>query len=296
MRVERGVNRESAATGRDLAREREFPFGDADFVALRDLVKNMTGINLAESKREMVYGRISRRLRALGLQSFADYRRLLESDDASELVEFCNAMTTNLTAFFRESHHFEYLRAQLLLPRAADPRASRRLRFWCAACSSGEEPYSLAMTICEAIPDWKRWDIKILATDIDSAILSRAARGIYAADRVKGLVAARIGRFFSESSEDGAKFYEVVPDIADLIVFKQLNLMERLPMSGPLDAIFCRNVIIYFDKETQRDLFARIAALQRKDDLLFLGHSESLFKVSEDYALIGKTVYRRCAS
>jgi chemotaxis protein methyltransferase CheR len=293
MRLERGMSRESLAEDLDATRTREFQFSHADFVALRDLVKKMTGINIADSKREMVYGRVSRRLRALGLRSFSDYRRLLESDDESELVEFCNAMTTNLTAFFRESHHFDYIRDHLLLPRLGDPRGSRRLRFWCAACSSGEEPYSLAMTICEAIPDWKRWDIKILATDIDSAMLARAARGIYTPERVKGLAAPRLKRFFSEGSEDGAKIHQVAPEIADLITFKQLNLMERLPMSGPLDAILCRNVIIYFDKETQRDLFSRIAVLQRNNDLLLLGHSESLFKVSEDYALIGKTIYRR---
>jgi chemotaxis protein methyltransferase CheR len=280
-------------SGADAApRLREFQFRHEDFLALRDLVKEMTGINLAESKREMVYGRISRRLRALGLQSFSDYRDLLEADE-SELVELCNAMTTNLTAFFREAHHFDYLRDNLLRARAADPRASRRIRIWSSACSSGEEPYSLAMTICEAIPDWKRWDIKILATDIDSEILARAARGIYAADRVKQLGAARLGRFFSERGESAAPTYQVDADLNALITFKQFNLMERFPMRGPLDAIFCRNVIIYFDKDTQRELFERIAKLQRPGDLLFLGHSESLFKVSNDYALIGKTIYRR---
>ncbi len=280
------------AADREATRIREFQFDDADFVALRELIKDMTGINLAESKREMVYGRVSRRLRALGLRDFAAYRRLLNTDEA-ELIEVCNAMTTNLTAFFRESHHFDYLRDTLLLPCAADPGASRRLRFWSAACSSGEEAYSMAMTICEAIPDWKRWDIRILATDIDSNILARAARGRYAADRVKGLSGARLQRFFSEGTHDGAPSFQIAPEIAALITFKQFNLMERLPMQGPLDAIFCRNVIIYFDKDTQRDLFGRVAALQRKDDLLFLGHSESLFKVSNDYALIGKTIYRR---
>lgn len=281
-----------AAERTESTRVREFQFRDADFVALRVLIKEMTGINLAESKREMVYGRVSRRLRALGLRDFADYRRLLETD-TSELIEVCNAMTTNLTAFFRESHHFDYLREQLLLPCAADPRGARRLRLWSAACSTGEEAYSMAMTVCEAIPDWKRWDIKILATDIDSDILRRAARGRYAADRVKGLSPTRLKRFFSEGTSDGAPIFQVAPEIADLITFKQFNLMEQLPMHGPLDAIFCRNVIIYFDKETQRDLFSRVAPLQRKDDLLFLGHSESLFKVSNDYALIGKTIYRR---
>ncbi len=274
-------------------RVREFQFSDADFCALRDLVKRLTGINLADSKRELVYGRVSRRLRTLGLKRFSDYRQLLEGDDESELVEFCNAMTTNLTAFFRESHHFDYLRDQFLLPRLHDARASRRIRIWSAACSSGEEPYSLAMTVCEAIPDWKRWDIKILATDIDSEILARARRGNYNADRVKGLDPGRLERFFDASAGAGQPTYQVDPDIAGLITFKQINLMHELPMKGPLDVVVCRNVIIYFDKDAQRGLFSRIAKLQRPNDLLFLGHSESLFKVSNDYDLIGKTIYRR---
>jgi chemotaxis protein methyltransferase CheR len=149
------------------------------------------------------------------------------------------------------------------------------------------------MTIMETIPDWKKWDIKILATDLDSDILARAKHGCYTRDRVKGVDAKRLARFFTESGEGAERMYEVIPDLANLITFRQINLMNDLPMSGPLDAIFCRNVVIYFDKETQRALFARIAKLQRPGNLLFLGHSESLFKVSDDYALIGRTVYRR---
>lgn len=280
------------AAAADASREREFDFSDADFNALRDLVKRLAGITLADSKREMVYGRVSRRLRTLALRSFGEYRRKLEADDA-ELVEFCNAMTTNLTAFYRENHHFEYMRNQFLLPRLNDARGSRRIRIWSAACSSGEEAYSIAMTVCEAIPDCKRWDIKILATDIDSEILARARRGIYTEDRVKGIDPRRIKRFFREHDDGRQRTYEVNAQIADMITFKPLNLMHELPMKGPLDAIMCRNVIIYFDKEAQRGLFQRIARAQRPNDLLFLGHSESLFKVSDDYELIGRTIYRR---
>jgi len=276
-----------------MVRAREFQFDQKDFEALRALIKKITGITLADSKEELVYGRVSRRLRSLGLQTFGEYRQRLEFGDQEELTEFCNAMTTNLTAFFRESHHFSYLREHLLLPRLEDPQASRRLRIWSAACSSGEEAYSLAMTVCESIPDWRRWDIKILATDIDSRVLARAKQGVYAKDRVKGLQPQRLARFFRAQHEGGQEVYEVVPDLATLITFKQLNLMHELPMSGPFDAIMCRNVIIYFDKDTQKSLFERIAPLQRPDDLLFLGHSESLFRVTNAYALIGKTIYRR---
>jgi chemotaxis protein methyltransferase CheR len=274
-------------------RAREFAFGNEDFEALRKLVKDLTGINLSEQKRELVYGRLARRLRALGLQTFAEYRDLLSSDGGREISELCNAITTNLTAFFREGHHFDYLREQVLKPLVAQSAATRRVRIWSAGCSTGEEAYSLAMTVIEALPDLRRWDVKILATDLDSDVLERAHRGVYAADRVRALAPQRLSRFFVERRAREGLCYEVTPELTALITFKQLNLMHHLPMKGPLDAIFCRNVVIYFDKDTQRELFARVAYLQRPGDLLFLGHSESLFKVSENYTPIGKTVYRR---
>jgi len=275
-------------------RVREFVFGNEDFEALRKLVKELTGINLSEQKRELVYGRLARRLRALRLRTFAEYRDLLASDGGREIGELCNAITTNLTSFFREAHHFEYLREQVLRPMAAAKRTGqRRVRIWSAGCSTGEEAYSLAMTVIESFPDLRTWDVKILATDLDSDVLAKAQRGIYTADRVRGIGAPRVGRFFVEKRGREGLSYEVSAELSALITFKQLNLMHPLPMKGPLDAIFCRNVVIYFDKDTQRELFSRVATLQRPGDLLFLGHSESLFKVSESYTPIGKTVYRR---
>jgi chemotaxis protein methyltransferase CheR len=276
-----------------LARTREFLFSDADFNALRALVREHTGISLSDAKRELVYGRLSRRLRILGLQSFAEYRRLLTSDpESQEIVEFCNAITTNLTSFFRESHHFDYLREHVLVPLAAHA-PGRRLRIWSAGCSTGEEPYSIAMTVREALPDTARHDLRILATDLDSDVLSRARAGIYAPDRVQGLSAPRVSTFFREQGEGNMQRYAVTPALRELITFNQLNLMHQLPMKGPLDVIFCRNVVIYFDKDTQRDLFKRYAQLQRPGQTLFLGHSESMFKVSDDYTLVGRTIYRR---
>lgn len=286
------MQRPSAPSAPSPVRVREFEFRDPDFEALRRLVKQTTGISLAESKRELVYGRISRRLRALGLSSFGAYRRLLASGDGAELVAFCNALTTNLTSFFRETHHFGYLREVFLPARLAAPRG-QRIRLWSSACSSGEEPYSIAMTIVERIPDWQRWDIKILATDLDTDMLARAQRGIYAAERLKGVDPTRRSRFFTETTEGSGPAYRVNAELARLITFRQINLMAPLPMTGPLDVIFCRNVVIYFDKDTQRSLFSRIAELQRPGDLLMLGHSETLFNVSEAYALIGKTIYGR---
>ena len=273
-------------------RLREFAFHERDFQALRSLVKSLTGINLTEQKRELVYGRLTRRLRALGLKSFADYRELLAGDER-ELTELCNAITTNLTAFFREPHHFQSLREQWLEPLAADARATRRVRIWSAGCSTGEEPYSIAMTVLETLPHPAGWDVRILATDLDSEVLQRARNGAYAPERTAGLSRERLARFFIERPAGRTTVHQVTPELASLVTFKQLNLMHPLPMKGPLDVIFCRNVVIYFDKDTQRDLFVRFSLLQRPGDLLFLGHSESLFKVCDSYGLMGKTVYRR---
>lgn len=283
---------EAVALTSSSGRMREFAFTDADFEGLRTLVRAATGINLADSKRELVYGRIARRLRALEIDSFKAYRELLADGDAQELVEFCNAITTNLTSFFRESHHFDYLRDHVLKP-WVDASASRRLRIWSAGCSTGEEPYSIAMTIAESVPRWQSRDIRVLATDIDSQVLAHGRAGLYTAERVAGMGARRTAACFEEAQGEARRSYKVRSELAALIAFKQLNLMHELPMPGPIDVIFCRNVVIYFDKDTQRQLFARIARLQRPGQLLFLGHSETLFKVSDDYTLIGKTIYRR---
>jgi chemotaxis protein methyltransferase CheR len=278
-------------------RQREFAFTDADFNSIRKLVKDVSGINLAESKRELVYGRLSRRLRHFGMESFAEYRALLAGTaGADEMGAFTNAVTTNLTSFFREQHHFEFLKTQYLQPLAADAAASRRVRIWCSAASTGEEPYSIAMTVAEAIPDWERWDIRILATDLDTEVLAQCEAASYKEDRLAGMPRPRVERFFNRSGVGASVRYQVKPELQRMVSFRQLNLIHPWPMKGPLDVIFCRNVIIYFDKETQRDLFRRMVPLQRPGDLLFLGHSESLFQVSEAWELIGKNIYRRNAA
>lgn len=275
-------------------RTREFNFTDEDFDQLRAIVKETTGINLADSKRELVYGRVSRRLRALGMNSFRDYRRLLTTaDGAHEMIEFSNAITTNLTAFYREPHHFEYLAKNFLEPLLNKPGASRRIRMWSAGCSTGEETYSIAMTIHDTLQNLSGWDIRILATDLDSDVLNKGINGVYTEDRLQKLSKSLVGKYFRERVEGTKRVYSISPDLKAMVTYKQLNLMHQLPMKGPLDVIFCRNTVIYFDKETQKTLFARIARLQREGDLLFLGHSESLFKVSDAYDLIGKTIYRR---
>jgi chemotaxis protein methyltransferase CheR len=277
-----------------LSRAREFDFTQADFDSLRALVKAQSGITLGEAKRELVYGRVSRRLRALGLSAFAEYRRMLAGPDGqAEMIEFINAVTTNLTSFFRESHHFDFLRDDYLRSRVADARASRRIRIWCSAASTGEEPYSIAMSVAEAIPEWERWDIRILATDLDTNVLQTCVNGVYGEDRVRGMQKARLERFFDSRGERTDRKYRIKPELAKMISFRQLNLMHPLPMKGPIDIVFCRNVIIYFDKDTQRALFSRVAPLQRPGDVLILGHSESLLQVSDAWTLMGKTIYRK---
>jgi chemotaxis protein methyltransferase CheR len=282
----------SELPGRAPAGEaREFTLSDAEFERLRGLVREHTGIALADSKRELVYGRLVRRLRKLAMPSFAAYIHRLESDDPAEFEEFVNAITTNLTAFFREDHHFRYL-AEQVLPQFAARGAGQRLRIWSAGCSTGEEPYSIAITLAEAAAALRGQDVRVLATDLDSNVLAHAKEGIYEEARFEKMPAARREQFFTNV---GPGRWRVKEAVRGLITFNQLNLMNAWPMRGPFDVIFCRNVVIYFDKPTQRELFARMAALQRPGDLLFIGHSESLFRVSESYELVGKTVYRRLA-
>jgi chemotaxis protein methyltransferase CheR len=281
----------AAVVRRASARSREFIFEEEDFEAISALVKSLTGINLTRQKRELVYGRLAVRLRAMGLRTFREYRQVV-AEDAQEQIRMCNAITTNLTYFFREPHHFEHLRDQVL-PGLCERANQRRLRVWSAGCSSGEEAYSIAMILLESLPQLPDWNVRILATDLDSDMLETAAAGEYAADRVKGLSEARLSRFFIEHKDHGSRIYVVRPEVRRMVTFKKLNLMQPLPMTGPLDVVFCRNTVIYFDKDTQRNLFARIAPLQRPGDLLYLGHSESLLSVSSDYESIGHTTYLR---
>jgi chemotaxis protein methyltransferase CheR len=279
-----------------IAGASDYELTDAQFHRIRALVREHTGISLSDAKRQLVYGRLVRRLRALKLESFGEYVELLEKDMASELEEFTNAITTNLTSFFREPHHFEYLASDVLPQIVAKDTGTRRARIWCCAASTGEEPYSIAMVLREAQEMISGFDIKLLATDLDSAVLATGAAGVYNAERFQSVSSTRVSRFFSKGGGAFAGKLRAQDELRNLITFKQLNLMNEWPMRGPFDAIFCRNVIIYFDKETQRALFERMAALQRPGDILFLGHSESLYRVSDKYELVGRTIYRRNAS
>jgi len=272
--------------------EREFVFTKSDFECIRDMVGERTGIVLSEHKVDMVYGRLARRLRQLNIKSFKDYLGRLQGDDDQELVEFTNALTTNLTSFFREPHHFEFL-VRTGIPELCKNRANKRLRVWSAGCSTGEEPYTIAISLHEAMPLIRNWDVKILATDLDSNVVAKAKAGIYDQERVNGISKQRLDRWFRKGrgGQDGK--VRVATELQNLIAFKQLNLMHPWPMKGPFDIIFCRNVVIYFNKDTQRLLFDRYADILSDDGYLIVGHSESLHKVTDRFQLLGKTIYRK---
>ena len=268
----------------------EFSLSDAEFNAVRRLVHRYTGIALADTKQHLVYSRLVRRLRQKKLRSFSEYLNFVEQD-AREREEFCNAITTNLTSFFREAHHFENLASSVLPLLQRRNASTRRIRIWSAGCSTGEEPYSIAMTVLDTLGHLRDWDIRVLATDLDSNVLATAQAGSYAADRFEKMDRQRLGRWFNQSAKSGQ--YVAKDELKRLIAFKRLNLIESWPVRGPFDVIFCRNVVIYFDKPTQRKLFAQMAGLQRPGDHLFIGHSESLFNVCDQYELIGQTIHRR---
>jgi chemotaxis protein methyltransferase CheR len=272
--------------------EKEFELTDSEFKRLRDLVHASTGIALSDAKREMVYGRLARRLRKLKLASFAEYCQLLESPESTELQELTNAITTNLTAFFRENYHFEQLAAEALPQIESKRSATRRMRLWSAGCSTGEEPYSLAIVMREALAHLRNWDIKLLATDIDSQVVATAAEGVYAEGRFNGVSTERVRNGFQQVAGRPG-FCAASAELKALITFRQLNLLAPWPMKGPFDVIFCRNVVIYFDKPTQRGLLDRMADLQELGGWLFIGHSENLLNVTRRYKLVGRTVYRR---
>lgn len=270
--------------------EREFAFSDRDFRFLADMVGQKTGIVLAEHKSDMVYSRLARRLRSLRLKSFSEYIELLKSEAGEEEIgNLVNAITTNLTRFFREEHHFTHLHDDVLLPITSNPSSNRRIRIWSAGCSSGMEPYSIAMTLKSAIRDVNKWDARILATDIDTNMLSKGMSGEYPIDQLEHIPAF----YRADVSRVGKESMRMSDSLKELIAFKQLNLLEKWPMQGPFDVVFCRNVVIYFDKPTQQRLFSRIADMLKPQGWLYIGHSENLFKVCDRFELLGRTIYRK---
>ena len=267
---------------------RQFEYTQRDFERVRGLIHARAGISLGPSKVNMVYSRLSRRLRALGLLSVRDYLNELElNDDGTEWQAFTNALTTNLTSFFRESHHFETLR-QHLQRRASNGPA----RVWCAAASTGEEAYSIAMEAVDAFQSFTP-PVSILATDVDTQVLATAREGVYPLERIESLDKGAQRRFFRRGIGVAEGSCRVGDELKALIRFEPLNLLDaRWPIRAPLDAIFCRNVMIYFDEATRREVLARFAPLLAPDGLLFMGHSESLLRANDLFRPCGRTVYR----
>jgi chemotaxis protein methyltransferase CheR len=275
---------------------REFAFSDADFHDLAGLAYDYAGIALADNKRNLVYSRLSRRLRALGLSSFREYREYLGDVD-SELEHFINAISTNLTKFFREAHHFDHFRTHVAVPFAnvASRAAERRLRVWSAGCSTGEEPYTIAVVLAREIRDCAHQDVRILATDIDTAVLAKGVAGEYAASSIDE-VPRTYRDYFRPAAGDGDSEDIVMGDeVRQLIKFGRLNLMEPWPFRGKFDAIFCRNVMIYFDNPTKSQIVDRFTQQLRPGGFLYIGHSESLVGSHHRLQLVGRTVYRRDA-
>ncbi|MDX8389265.1 MAG: protein-glutamate O-methyltransferase CheR [Mariprofundaceae bacterium] len=268
----------------------EFDFTQADFDRVRELLYDHAGIKLATGKEELVYGRIARRVRKLGHVSFTTYLDALGGDD-EEFGHFINALTTNLTAFFRENHHFEYLASTAIPMLLKENAATRRIRVWSAGCSSGEEPYSIAMTLAEHVPSG--WDVKILATDLDTNMVATGQRGVYDLERVKPVGDARMKRWFTKGSGQNNGMVRAKDQLRDMISFRPLNLLESWPMKGPLDIIFCRNVIIYFEHDVKEKLVSRYAQLLASHGHLFIGHSETLFKTGDLFHLKGNTIYEK---
>lgn len=261
---------------------------DEDFNRLSAMAYDISGIVLGEQKKELVYSRISRRIRKLGLENFSQYCQHLESNHIEEVNEFVNSITTNLTSFFRESHHFEFL-AKEIIPKWKKQDKSIPIRIWSSACSTGPEPYSIAITLFKNMMVDK-FNIKILATDLDSDVLKKGRAGIYPLSDIQQLPRDYLSCFQQNTSTDMGV---IKPDIKKMVQFNRLNLLGPWPMTVKFDVIFCRNVVIYFNKETQKVLFDRLADQLNDGGYLFIGHSETLHGMTSRFVSKGRTIYQK---
>lgn len=271
----------------------ELTLSDREFERIRDRAYRAAGISLSNAKRTLVVSRLYKLVRRLGLPSFDAYVDLLEqAGSARDAQDFVNALTTNLTRFYREEHHFEHLKHYVGTLIDSRPRRGAtgraRLRIWSAGCSTGQEPYTIGLTLLKAFPELKYWDFRILATDIDTNVIARAALGVYPAADLTGLSVERRGQF----ERFGKDSVRVPLEVRERVAFLPLNLMGAWPMKGPFDAIFCRNVTIYFDKPTQVTLFTRFATMLAPGGFLYIGHSENMPATGSGYRLVGKTIYQ----
>lgn len=265
---------------------REFAFSLADFERVRQLIYQHAGISLSPIKQDMVYSRLARRLRATGTTSFAQYLDALDAEKGDEWERFVNSLTTNLTSFFREPHHFPILAEHL-----RRIGTKRPIRIWCSAASTGEEPYSIAMTVAETFGA-NVSHVTILASDLDTNVLATAEKGVYSLERVEKLSPEQLRKFFLRGTGAQEGLVSVRPELRRMISFLRINLLDaRYAVKGPLDIIFCRNVMIYFDRPTQYKILARFAPMMQPDGLMFAGHSESFLHAADLFKSQGKTVY-----
>jgi chemotaxis protein methyltransferase CheR len=273
---------------------REFKFSDADFRSLAQFAYAHAGIALADSKRNLIYSRLSRRLRALGQTTFKEYRDYL-AENESELENFINAISTNLTKFFREAHHFDHFRTHVAVPfvQEAHGRSGQRLRVWSAGCSTGEEPYTIAVVLKREIRNPADHDVRILATDIDTNVIAKGAAGEYPVSSIDEVPKTYREYFQPVGGDPNAAEIVMGDEVRSLISFARLNLMEPWPFRGRFDAIFCRNVMIYFDGPTKSKLVDRFTQQLKPGGWLYIGHSESLIGSHPGLQLVGRTVYRR---
>jgi len=272
----------------------DISLSEKEFTDVKSRLLEVAGISLGDSKRTLVISRLSKVIKKLSLKSFSNYLEFLDTSKASKAdkQDFVNALTTNLTRFYREDHHFDHLQEYIAQVIATKPRMSRgnkpRLRIWSAGCSTGQEPYTIAMSLISKFPELKRWDFRILATDIDTNVVEKASKGIYPESELAGLSPER-ARIF-ERPGDGT--IRIPKEMNSIITFKSLNLFDPWPIKGPFDAIFCRNVAIYFDKPVQDKLFAQLGDVLAPDGHMYIGHSENVGRQSTKFELVGKTIYR----
>lgn len=270
--------------------ERDFYYADTDFARVKAMIYRYAGIHLNEHKKQLVYSRLARRLRLLKIDTFAKYLDYLD-DTPEEQQEFINALTTNLTSFFREEHHFDIL-ANFISQR----RANKTCRIWCAASSTGEEPYSIAMTVAKAYQSYTP-PVHIIASDIDSQVLRTAAAGVYNIDRLDALSLDQKQQFFLRGKGVNGGKAKIRVELRNLIDFRQINLLDKdWQLEGKFDVIFCRNVMIYFDKPTQLNLLERMTRLLVPDGLYIAGHSENFSQANHLVRLVNKTTYQSVGS
>jgi chemotaxis protein methyltransferase CheR len=286
------------ATGtnpRDLAvPDGEFPFTWSDFRQIAELVHSEAGIVLTDTKVNLVYSRLAKRLRSIGLRTFREYCALIQGENGvDERQAMIAAMTTNVTRFFRENHHFEYLTTRVLPELLENARRGGKIRIWSAGCSSGEEAYSIGLTILELAPDATELDVRILASDIDPEMLRRGNTGIYPVRQMGDVPKEMLRRWFRPITGSAGQDIEVGEELRELVRFRELNLLREWPMKGRFDIIFCRNVMIYFDDETQNTVWGRYAEILRPGGTLCIGHSERIALGTQPFDLVGQTIYRR---